>query len=108
MVLGKFTVPGFPSLEPIPADHLMCMFQCERLSVSVTESELRLRLCGPTHDIVVFVFPYDAPLPPIYVIREHMINSSNSICSTHWLLWVRARSSCAYFTAILSRYSLCG
>jgi hypothetical protein len=95
MVLEQFTVPGFPSLEPIPADLLMCMFQCKRLSVSVTESELRLKLYGPTHDIVVFVYLYNAPLPPIYVNREHMINSSNLLWSTHWTLWVRARSSCA-------------
>jgi hypothetical protein len=45
-------------------------------------------------DIVVVVFLYHAPLPPFYVNREHMINSSNLLWRTHWPLWVRARSSC--------------
>jgi hypothetical protein len=45
MVLEQFTVPGFLSSEPIPADHLMCMLQCERRSVSVTEI-IAFVLCG--------------------------------------------------------------
>jgi hypothetical protein len=55
--------------------------------------------CAPTHDIVVFVFLYDAPLPPVCVHRKHMINSSNLLWSTHWPLWFRARSSCAQLPA---------
>jgi hypothetical protein len=62
MVLKWFKVPGFPSLETSPADHLVCMLPCEGLSVSVTESKLHLKLYCATRLAMTSNYDMEPPV----------------------------------------------